>query len=261
MDIEMDDDEDEEEMAPAAPLPVLDQLESLLLSLCKTIISSPPNMSSSAFTTILSTILTRSLTCLADIYLSNPLRGSIQSNTQLCSWLSDLFVSGAGLAISSASLDGMYALSKSSVVVGEYSDALVESLINTMGGDEASSAKVVAILTRVGTHPCSVARNERIGDLFLNVLDQGAAVPAAVVFEVLDALFDVYADADFEYDAGVFRARGYLARLKGLVPSVRAIVRSVDRRMFREVRGKGDECLINLRGFIQYKEGELCSFS
>jgi hypothetical protein len=255
MDIEMD--EQEEELAPTTPLPILEQLETLLLSLCKTIISSPPNMSSSAFTSVLSTILTRSLTCLADIYISNPLRGSIQSNTQLFSWLSDLFVSGAGLAISSAALDGMYSLSKSTIVVGEYSDAIVDSLINSMGGDESSSAKIVAILSRVGTYPCSVARNERIGDLLLNLLDQGSAVPAAVVFEVLDALFDVYADAEFEYDASVFRERGYLARLKGLVQSVRGVVRGVDRRVYPEVRGKGDECLINLRGFIQYKESEL----
>jgi hypothetical protein len=76
-----------------------------------------------------------------------------------------------------------YSLSKSTIVVSEYSDAIVDSLINSMGGDESSSAKIVAILSRVGNYPCSVTRNERLGDLLLlNILDQMSAVPAAVVF-------------------------------------------------------------------------------
>jgi hypothetical protein len=258
MDTVMDEEEDEEvEESTSTSLQILDRLESLLLAVCKTVISSPPNMASSAFTSILSTILSRSLTCLSDIYLANPERGSIPANTQLFSWMSELFVSGAGLTISSSALDVMYALSKSSFIVCEYSDALVESLIASMGGEETSSVKIVAIFARIATNPCSIPRNTRIGDLLMTVLDQGAAAPAAVVFEALDALFDVYADADFEYDGPVFRARGYLGRLKGLVASVRAIVRSVDRRVCKEVRGKGDECLINLRAFIAYKEGEL----
>jgi hypothetical protein len=65
-------------------------------------------------------------------------------------------------------------------------------------------------------------------------------------------VFDVYAYGEIKDAAVVLGGRGYLARVKGLVQSLRGVVRGVYRRVYPEVRGKEDECLINLRGFIQY---------
>ncbi|KAI8923188.1 hypothetical protein BC831DRAFT_472302 [Entophlyctis helioformis] len=79
---------------------------------------------------------------------------------------------------------------------------------------------------------------------------------AAVLCEVLNALYDIYADAAFDYDAPVFVAGGFLAHLQTAYPAVRSRFRGIDKRRDRALRDRADEMLLNLRAFITYKAGE-----
>ena len=74
--------------------------------------------------------------------------------------------------------------------------------------------------------------------------------------ETLNALFDMYSDAAFDYDAPVYQALEFNARLKSLVGSVQARVKALDKRTQGPTRARGEEALQNLKAFIAYKESE-----
>ena len=68
-----------------------------------------------------------------------------------------------------------------------------------------------------------------------------------VVMEILNSIYDIYADKNFDYDESVFIQGGYLSLLKKLEPMIAL-------KLTSEIGG--DECLENLRAFIDYKELE-----
>ena len=78
-----------------------------------------------------------------------------------------------------------------------------------------------------------------------------------IVSESLNAVFDIYADGEFEYDEPVFVNMGYNALLKGAFAGLRERVKKLDKRKHKIVRERADEALMNLKAFIQYKENEL----
>ena len=59
--------------------------------------------------------------------------------------------------------------------------------------------------------------------------------------EALNALFDVYADKDFDYDEQVFVRFGFLDHLKGILPKVKAMV-SLSVCVCMGVGGWGELC-------------------
>jgi hypothetical protein len=74
--------------------------------------------------------------------------------------------------------------------------------------------------------------------------------------EALNAIYDIYADAEFDYDMPVFVQGNFNQELKGMVKMVRFMVRNVDRRKNKDLRDRGDEALMNLTEFIKYKDHE-----
>lgn len=48
--------------------------------------------------------------------------------------------------------------------------------------------------------------------------------PAEATVEALDALFDIYSDAEFAYDEPVFVQNGFVKYLENSIPKVRAMV-------------------------------------
>ena len=104
----------------------------------------------------------------------------------------------------------------------------------------------------------------------------GSTQSVEIIAEALNAIFDIYADAAFDYDLPVFVEGGFLEKLKGLYPGLRVKVgilgvclrskailigfdtqvKALDKRRNREVRESADEALLNLRAFIHYKEKE-----
>lgn len=110
----------------------------------------------------------------------------------------------------------------------------------------------------------------------MNLLNAKTTKPAVVV-EALDLLFDVYSDAEFDYDLQVFVEGAFLKNLKQILPSIRSMVctkkkffftplfhfltfslqvKSIDRRKNFDLRMRGDEALDNLNAFIKYKTTE-----
>ncbi|KAI9359300.1 hypothetical protein DFJ73DRAFT_122423 [Zopfochytrium polystomum] len=132
---------------------------------------------------------------------------------------------------------------------------------------DSLQVKTVALLSILAQTPGSIATNQLIGDLFMRMLKLGTAAPTAantlsyypsveVLSEVLNAVFDVYADAAFDYDAPVFVAKGYVTVLKECYQGFRSRVKQVDKRRMKEIRERADEALLNMRAFIDYKISE-----
>ena len=82
---------------------------------------------------------------------------------------------------------------------------------------------------------------------------QAAADDAEVLTTLLNAIIDTYADETREYDI-VFEQGGYAGHLEAAVKPSKAVVRRVDRKGHREVRGKGEEAVENLAAFVQYRK-------
>ncbi|KAJ3089816.1 hypothetical protein HK102_005450 [Quaeritorhiza haematococci] len=120
---------------------------------------------------------------------------------------------------------------------------------------ESLKVKCVASLGIIARRQGHIEANKVIGSLLMTILGD-LSTGVEVVSEILNALFDIYADEAFDYDGPVFVQGNFLDRLKELYPTLRAKVKSTDKRKNRDVRERADEALMNLRAFIQYKEGE-----
>lgn len=95
-----------------------------------------------------------------------------------------------------------------------------------------------------------------------------------VAAQILDSLFDIYADETREYDHPVFVQYGFLETLESINPSFRQKVsiydarqyfrkvmlpslsqtKNIDRRKHPDSRGKADAALANLQEFIRYRQ-------
>jgi hypothetical protein len=83
-----------------------------------------------------------------------------------------------------------------------------------------------------------------IGNFFIDQMFSSSF--SIVVVEILNAIFDIYSDASFDYDEPVFIKGNYLSLLKKLEPIATSNLSSE----------MGLECLQNLKAFIEYKESE-----
>ncbi|KAJ3155340.1 hypothetical protein HK101_001564 [Irineochytrium annulatum] len=119
---------------------------------------------------------------------------------------------------------------------------------------ESLKVKCVAILGIVGKAKCNIPVNRVIGDFLVKRLATEPSVE--VIAEILNALFDVYADEFFDYDSPVFVKGGYLEKLRKVAPALRSKVKAFDKRRNQLLRERADEAILNLKMFIQYKEGE-----
>ncbi|KAJ1661043.1 hypothetical protein GGF38_003851, partial [Coemansia sp. RSA 25] len=76
------------------------------------------------------------------------------------------------------------------------------------------------------------------------------------IIEALDLIYDIYGDQGYDYDEPVFVRGGFLAKLRDCYLPMRKLVKTVDRRIRRELRDRGDLVVQNMRGFIDYKDSE-----
>lgn len=93
-----------------------------------------------------------------------------------------------------------------------------------------------------------------IGEFLINLLKNKPSTDACV--EALNAIYDIYADAEFDYDLPVYVQGNFNQELKGLVKMVKFMVRNIDRRKDRDLRNRADEASMNLVEFVKYKEKE-----
>ncbi|KAJ3352680.1 hypothetical protein HDU83_007750 [Entophlyctis luteolus] len=138
--------------------------------------------------------------------------------------------------------------------------AQIDNLVSaaSMPGAPASlSVKCINTLGILAKPPATVLLNQIIGTFLMEVATSpGAKFKLEAVSEALNAIYDVYGDAEYAYDGPVFVKGGYLRALRDMLPRFRARVKGCDKRKFRTVRDRADEALLNLGAFIAYKEAE-----
>ncbi|KAJ3299253.1 hypothetical protein HK104_009556 [Borealophlyctis nickersoniae] len=133
----------------------------------------------------------------------------------------------------------------------------VNALVQTGASSQSAESlrvKVVGVLGILGKLQGQVDLNKAIGVFLMTTISTSNS--PEIIAEALNAMYDIYADKEFDYDTPVFVQGGFLEKLKALYPSLRAKAKGVDKRKLRAVRERVDEALLNLRAFIQYKEKE-----
>eukprot|EP00842_Homolaphlyctis_polyrhiza_P001273 jgi/Hompol1/2146/HPOL_005874-RA len=122
------------------------------------------------------------------------------------------------------------------------------------GAPPTLRSKCAAILSYLGRYQNQIDLNHAIGNAFLAHLAIGDSPELSC--EILNGLFDLYADSAFDYDEPVFVQGGMLKRLETLENAVKRELKAVDRRKTRALRERADEMLLNLGAFIRYKKTE-----
>lgn len=118
---------------------------------------------------------------------------------------------------------------------------------------QSLSVKCLGVLGTLALSPCPVTVNAEIGIFLLTNLP---GAPPADTVEALNQIMDIYADEEFEYDEPVFWEQGFYGKLEELLPGVRKVAKSVDKRKEGELRGRCDEVVANLGRFLKYKKRE-----
>lgn len=93
---------------------------------------------------------------------------------------------------------------------------------------------------------------------FFSLLENNGKEPKAIeiALECLNLIYDIFGDAEFEYDEPVFVQGNYIARLQELEPNVKACYKQIDKNKHVELKLKAEESWTNLNRFIDYKKSE-----
>ncbi|KAG0297160.1 hypothetical protein BGZ96_007521 [Linnemannia gamsii] len=136
------------------------------------------------------------------------------------------------------------------------SDFHIPALMGAYSSTTSDSMRVKAIgcLGVIARRQGAIETNKVIGEFLINLLNNKPSTDACV--EALNAIFDIYADAEFDYDLPVYVQGNFNQELKGMVKMVKFMVRNIDRRKDRDLRNRADEASMNLVEFVKYKEKE-----
>lgn len=77
-----------------------------------------------------------------------------------------------------------------------------------------------------------------------------------IPFECLNLIYDIFGDAEYEYDLPVFVEGAYVEQLKQLEPLVKACYKQIDKNKDMDLKMRAEEVFGNLGRFIVYKERE-----
>ncbi|GAA5801878.1 hypothetical protein HPULCUR_007335 [Helicostylum pulchrum] len=123
---------------------------------------------------------------------------------------------------------------------------------------ESMQVKIVGCLGPIAVRQGDINTNKDIGIFIMEVLGNIGShkTQPDVAVEALNLVFDVYSDCAFDYDTPVYVQGKFNNQLKQLLPSVKAMVKSTDRRKNFDLRNRCDEALMNLVAFIKYKASE-----
>ncbi|KAF9935958.1 hypothetical protein BGZ65_002853 [Modicella reniformis] len=136
------------------------------------------------------------------------------------------------------------------------SDFHIPALMGAYSSTTSDSMRVKTIgcLGVIAKRQGAIESNKVIGEFLINVLKNNPTPDACT--EALNAIYDVYADAEFDYDMPVFVHGNFNQALKGMIKMVRFMVRNIDRRKNKDLRNRADEALMNLVEFVKYKDNE-----
>ncbi|KZS92874.1 ARM repeat-containing protein [Sistotremastrum niveocremeum HHB9708] len=254
---------------------LLSALALPLLSLCHpTPLSFPPLDSPSPHpptTSLLGTIHIRACECLSNIFLSLASQGGgsltpedLQAARDIWTqfWLvlsaigtqggpgqetrGELWVAAVGV------LWGIARLCKGSLEASEEQIQVIIAFCNSTA-DEQVKVKCIGTLECIAQTPTAIEANKIVSSYLVQYLS-APAPQAEPLLQTVSALIDIYSDEESPYDIN-FRQNVWLDSLQNAQDSVRKAVKGIDRRKEGglDLRARGDEILLNLRGFIKYR--------
>ncbi|CCG84441.1 protein of unknown function [Taphrina deformans PYCC 5710] len=170
--------------------------------------------------------------------------------------LSSFLISSEEEADSSISL--LYALAKFSGASLPISTSEINSFIklyhSSLNAD--MQTKIVGLLGCLAVRASDINNNKSVGMFLMTVISALPRSDSEVVVEALNAIFDIYADREYDYDKQVFVRGNFLTHLIKVVPKVDAMRKAIDKRRYRELKDQADEAFDNLVAFIDYKGKE-----
>lgn len=116
--------------------------------------------------------------------------------------------------------------------------------------------RLVGFLGTLAQFQGNVERNAEISQFLFQVLHSLPNLPSKVAIEILDSIYEIYGDAEYDYDEPVFVQRNYLNSLQQLTPKIKHAVKLVDKNVDPELKAKGEDVFVNLSRFIDYKKKE-----
>ncbi|KAK7206522.1 hypothetical protein BZA70DRAFT_274456 [Myxozyma melibiosi] len=126
-------------------------------------------------------------------------------------------------------------------------------------GGEGSLECRVRFVGLFGVLAQAQGRAEVTKEFSVFLLTQIKALPnkePEIVIESLNALFDIFADKNFDYDAEVFVKGDFLKHLASVQDQVKQMAKRIDKRKENILRTRADEAVHNLIRFIAYKARE-----
>ncbi|ORY78123.1 armadillo-type protein [Protomyces lactucae-debilis] len=134
----------------------------------------------------------------------------------------------------------------------------VNSLIKLYNAtlNAAVQTKIVGLVGCLGQAQGKIDVNKAVGTFLVTLVASYPRSDAECVLEALDALFDIYADAAFDYDEPVFVQGDFCTHLERCVPRVKQLKASLNKQRAPDLWHKADETMDNLLGFIDYKRSE-----
>lgn len=128
----------------------------------------------------------------------------------------------------------------------------IEKAIDVLTSLTLATSQDASIDSSSEEHPAAI-----VGYLLVDeILSSAENTPVSLLVKSLDAVYDVFGDAEYVYDGPVFANRQYLEKLQQLLPIIRKIAKHVDKKKNPELRAVVDEAISNLGRFIQYKKEE-----
>ncbi|KAF8459598.1 hypothetical protein BGX38DRAFT_1149821 [Terfezia claveryi] len=268
--VDRDDSEEANDASSECPIAhLIEVVIPLLLPLC-----APQDHSSNSLA-----IQTRAINCLSNISWTSstalpklsPLFQSFQKHA-LTVWTSIVVpilhsntanielaeaVTGLSWAIAKA-LGGKLPISQPTNEGGVGEHKIFMSLYNAATTDDLRT-RCVGVLGCLGLAPGRIGVNKEIGVFLvssLSALPPTGNTATDPAIEALNAVFDVYSDAEFDYDEPVFVKHNFLEHLKSILPKVQSMTKKIDKRRFPEQRARAEDATQNLRRFIEYKKKE-----
>ncbi|KAL5601192.1 hypothetical protein BROUX41_005997 [Berkeleyomyces rouxiae] len=130
------------------------------------------------------------------------------------------------------------------------------------GGTAASDpfqglgVKCIGVLGQLALPPAPVARNREIGVFLMTLISQLADTPVADAVEVLNNIFDIYADEEQEVDKQVFWKDNFFKHLEDNSGKVKMLLKRVHKKdpATAELRLRAEETVMNFTRFLAYKK-------
>ncbi|KAI8588148.1 hypothetical protein BDZ88DRAFT_206358 [Geranomyces variabilis] len=133
----------------------------------------------------------------------------------------------------------------------------------------ATLSKLVTVLSYLAKRTTSIPVTAHIMTTLLALLTGSPPPPTptnptptphtasvALATDILNAFYDVFADAATDPTDCVYVDGGMNDVLRQFVPGFRIRCRQVDKRKNRDMRERAEEALLNLVAFVKYKDGE-----